>query len=98
MRMLDAKQPTVNRWTVTGGILLVTALVALGTQAPNLPPTATITSPAGDVPVNPGQSVSFSGTGTDPVPLTIKGTSGPVTHSVNVTLLVMSVGVGEPGR
>jgi hypothetical protein len=30
------------------------------------PPTATITSPARDVTVNPGQSVFFSGTGSDP--------------------------------
>ncbi|HYR83787.1 MAG TPA: galactose oxidase-like domain-containing protein [Terriglobia bacterium] len=32
----------------------------------NQPPTATITSPTGNVTVNPGQSVSFSGTGSDP--------------------------------
>jgi hypothetical protein len=33
---------------------------------PNQPPTATITSPATNVAVRPGQSVFFSGTGTDP--------------------------------
>jgi hypothetical protein len=32
----------------------------------NQPPTATIVSPAGNATVNPGQSVSFSGTGSDP--------------------------------
>ena len=32
----------------------------------NQPPTATITSPTGNVTVNPGQSVLFSGTGSDP--------------------------------
>src|SRR6267378_4051640 len=32
----------------------------------NQPPTATITSPSGNVTVNPGQSVLFSGTGSDP--------------------------------
>jgi len=31
----------------------------------NQPPTATITSPAGNVTINPGGSVSFAGTGTD---------------------------------
>jgi hypothetical protein len=33
---------------------------------PNAAPTATITSPAGNVTVNPGASVSFAGTGSDP--------------------------------
>ena len=33
---------------------------------PNAAPTATITSPAGNVTVNPGGSVSFAGTGSDP--------------------------------
>ena len=33
---------------------------------PNAAPTATITSPAGNVRINPGGSVSFAGTGSDP--------------------------------
>jgi hypothetical protein len=33
---------------------------------PTAAPTATITSPAGDVTINPGGSVSFAGTGSDP--------------------------------
>src|SRR5439155_16488807 len=35
-------------------------------RSANQPPTATITSPATDVTIMPGQAVSFSGTGSDP--------------------------------
>ena len=44
----------------------VATFVHLAASAPNQPPTATITSPASNVTVNPGQAVSFAGTGSDP--------------------------------
>jgi galactose oxidase-like protein/PKD domain-containing protein len=50
----------------TGGVPSLARFVKLSAAPPNQPPTATITSPAGNVTVNPGQSVSFSGTGSDP--------------------------------
>src|SRR5213075_1979394 len=36
------------------------------TTAANQPPTAVITSPTTNVTINPGESVAFSGSGTDP--------------------------------
>jgi len=48
------------------GVPSVATFVHLAASAPNQPPTATITSPASNVTVNPGQAVSFAGTGSDP--------------------------------
>ena len=50
----------------SAGVPSVARFVRLGAAAPAQPPTATITSPATNVTRNPGQSVSFAGTGTDP--------------------------------
>jgi PKD repeat protein len=50
----------------TAGVPSVASFVHLASGAPNQAPTATITSPASDVTVNPGQSVVFAGTGSDP--------------------------------
>ena len=50
----------------SGGVPSLARFVQLSASIPNQPPSATITSPAGNVTVNPGQSVSFSGTGSDP--------------------------------
>jgi PKD repeat protein len=50
----------------SAGVPSLATFVQLTTSAPNQAPTATITSPAADVTVNPGQAVSFAGTGTDP--------------------------------
>ncbi len=47
------------------GVPSLASFVQLSGSA-DLPPTATITSPAADITVNPGQPVSFSGTGSDP--------------------------------
>ncbi len=49
----------------SAGVPSVASFVQLSTSA-DIPPTATITSPAADVTVNPGQAVFFSGTGSDP--------------------------------
>ena len=49
----------------TAGVPSVARFVRL-LPRPNQAPTATITSPAGNVTVNPGGSVSFAGTGSDP--------------------------------
>src|SRR5215469_10000334 len=49
----------------SAGVPSVATFVQLSASS-DLPPTATITSPATDVTVNPGQPVSFSGTGSDP--------------------------------
>jgi Domain of unknown function (DUF1929)/PKD domain len=49
----------------SSGVPSVASFVQLSAAA-DVPPTATITSPATDVTVNPGQPVSFSGTGSDP--------------------------------
>ena len=48
------------------GVPSVARFVRLAAAAPNQAPTATITTPSGNVTVNPGGTVSFSGTGTDP--------------------------------
>jgi PKD repeat protein len=50
----------------SAGVPSLARFVQLSASIANQPPTATITSPAGNVTVNPGQSVSFSGTGNDP--------------------------------
>ena len=51
----------------SSGVPSVATFVQLTTMpAPNHPPTATILSPSAGVTVNPGQAVSFSGSGTDP--------------------------------
>jgi hypothetical protein len=44
----------------------VAQFVQLTTAGGDIPPTGTITSPASDVTITAGQSVSFSGTGSDP--------------------------------
>lgn len=49
----------------SAGVPSLASFLQLSASA-DLPPTATITSPATDVTVNPGQPVSFSGTGSDP--------------------------------
>jgi hypothetical protein len=49
----------------SAGVPSLASFVQLSAAA-DLPPTATITNPAADVAVNPGQPVSFSGTGSDP--------------------------------
>ena len=48
------------------GVPSVARFVQLSTSISNQPPTATINSPATNVTVAPGGSVSFSGTGSDP--------------------------------
>jgi hypothetical protein len=48
------------------GVPSVARFVRLSTSVPNQAPTATITSPAANVTRNPGGSVSFAGTGSDP--------------------------------
>jgi hypothetical protein len=50
----------------TAGVPSVASFVQVLAVAPNQAPTATITSPASDVTVNPGQSVAFAGSGSDP--------------------------------
>ena len=53
----------------SAGVPSVATFVQLSASPPppsDVPPTATITSPASDVFVNPGDSVFFSGTGNDP--------------------------------
>ena len=52
----------------TAGVPSVATFVNLTAGAPNQAPTATITSPSGDVAINAGQSVSFAGSGSDPDP------------------------------
>ncbi|MGB2713186.1 MAG: galactose oxidase-like domain-containing protein [Vicinamibacterales bacterium] len=47
------------------GVPSVARFVRLAAAAPNQAPIAAITSPSGNVTVNPGGTVSFSGTGTD---------------------------------
>jgi PKD repeat protein len=49
----------------SGGVPSVAQFVQLASIA-NQPPTATITSPAGNATINAGQAVSFAGTGSDP--------------------------------
>jgi hypothetical protein len=49
----------------SNGVPSLASFVQLSTSA-GTPPTATITSPATDLTINPGQSVSFAGTGSDP--------------------------------
>ena len=48
------------------GVPSVAAFVRVGAGSANQPPTATITSPASNVTVNPGGSVFFDGSGSDP--------------------------------
>ena len=48
------------------GVPSVARFVRLVPAPPNQPPVASILSPAGNVTVNPGASVAFSGSGTDP--------------------------------
>jgi PKD repeat protein len=50
----------------TAGVPSVARFVKLAASVPNQAPTATITSPATNVTRNPGGSVSFAGTGSDP--------------------------------
>jgi len=50
----------------TAGVPSVATFVHVGTSAPNQAPTATITSPASNVTIDAGQSVSFAGSGSDP--------------------------------
>ena len=48
------------------GVPSVAAFVRLAAGVANQPPTATITSPASNVTVDPGGSVFFAGSGSDP--------------------------------
>jgi hypothetical protein len=50
----------------TAGVPSIATFVHVAASAPNQAPTATITSPASNVTINAGQSVSFAGTGSDP--------------------------------
>jgi len=49
----------------SAGVPSFARFVQLSATIPNQPPTATITNPAGNVTIYPGQSVSFAGTGSD---------------------------------
>ena len=49
----------------SAGVPSVASFMQMSASA-DVPPTATITSPTTDVTINPGQSVFFSGTGSDP--------------------------------
>src|SRR5206468_2602287 len=44
----------------------IASFLKLSAPPPNQAPVATITAPASDVTINPGQSVSFAGSGVDP--------------------------------
>jgi hypothetical protein len=50
----------------SSGVPSVATMVQISASPTDQPPSGTITSPATDVTVNAGQSVSFAGTGTDP--------------------------------
>jgi titin len=50
----------------SSGVPSIAQFVQLSANPTDLPPTGTITSPSGNVAVGPGQSVSFSGTGSSP--------------------------------
>jgi hypothetical protein len=50
----------------SAGVPSVAGFVQLSQSATDVPPAAAITSPANDVTINPGQPVSFVGTGNDP--------------------------------
>jgi hypothetical protein len=50
----------------SSGVPSVASFVHLAAGAANQAPTATITSPSSNVTINPGQPVSFAGTGSDP--------------------------------
>src|SRR6266850_2394075 len=52
----------------SSGVPSVAKFVWISANPTNQPPTATITSPASDVTITPGQSVFFSGSGSDPNP------------------------------
>lgn len=49
----------------TSGVPSIARFVKIAAAMPNQPPVASITSPAGNVTVNPGGAVSFSGAGSD---------------------------------
>src|SRR4029079_19073661 len=55
----------------SSGVPSAATFVRVTTGPPNQAPTASIDSPAGNVTINPGDTVSFSGSGTDP--------EGPIT-------------------
>ena len=50
----------------SSGVPSVATMVQLSLAANDIPPTGTITSPASDVTITAGQSVNYSGTGSDP--------------------------------
>lgn len=50
----------------SAGVPSVAAMVQVSLSANDVPPTGTITNPASNVTITAGQSVSYSGTGTDP--------------------------------
>src|SRR3984893_5733666 len=50
----------------TSGVPSVAKFVQVSTAPTDVPPTGTITSPASDISIAPGQSVTFAGTGTAP--------------------------------
>jgi hypothetical protein len=50
----------------TAGVPSLARFIRVMTSGPNQAPVATITSPAANVTLNPGGTVSFSGTGSDP--------------------------------
>jgi hypothetical protein len=50
----------------SAGVPSVASMVQISTAPTDTPPTGTITSPASNVTINAGQSVSYAGTGTDP--------------------------------
>ena len=50
----------------SAGVPSVAAMVQVSLAANDVPPTGTITSPASNVTISTGQSVSYSGTGNDP--------------------------------
>jgi hypothetical protein len=49
----------------SAGVPSLARFVRLSAAVPNQPPSATITSPSGNVAIAPGQTVAFSGTGSD---------------------------------
>jgi Domain of unknown function (DUF1929)/PKD domain/Glyoxal oxidase N-terminus len=59
----------------SAGVPSVASMVQISPAATSQPPTGTITNPTSDVTITAGQSVTFSGTGTDPNGGTITGYS-----------------------